>query len=295
MLLSKASTDGGEIFLQAPGGAVKRHGYLGDLVTAGHRNTRGEISGCYLLGKAHNAAQPSRNDFRNYCRKHQRQEQSKHSGAQQVGANGRNLLLHAGKGIREANNLVPAGDGQIKEFNANGVAYARRTSCFSGERGHYFRPAGMVFHGFRIGFRVGKHHAIAGDDGDARLRDARFFIGHLLQRMLVVIFNTQRKALGVLDKEFFNVIVYRVFPGVPDADIKRERGRGNYRDKRTHGFKENTVSHLDASNLYPAPRTVLRYLGSSGSCSIFSRSRRIYTSTERGVTKDRSRHTASST
>src|SRR5579864_702135 len=113
--------------------------------------------------------------------------------------------------------------------------------------------------------------------------------------MLVVILNAKRKALGILDKKLFDIVADCVFPGVPDADIKRERGRGNHRDERTHGFEENAVSHLDASNLYPAPRTVLRYIGSSGSCSIFSRRRRIYTSTERGVTKDRSRHTASST
>src|SRR4029077_14316290 len=111
----------------------------------------------------------------------------------------------------------------------------------------------------------------------------------------MVILYAQRKALGILDKQPFNVIVHGVFPGVADADIKRERGCGDYYDKSRHGFEENAVPHFGASNLYPAPRTVLRYRGSSGFCSIFSRRRRMYTSTERGVTKERSRHTASST
>jgi hypothetical protein len=129
------------------------------------------------------------------------------------------------------------------------MAYPRRTAGFSGQRGHHLRPAGMVFHGFGIGFRVGKYDAISGNDGDASLGNARFFIGHLLQRMLVVILNAKRETLCILDKELLNVIAYRIFPGMPDADIKRERGRGNHRDKCSHGFQKDAISHLAASNL----------------------------------------------
>src|SRR5579864_8143311 len=290
-----ALTHGGKIFFQTPRSAVQGHSHLAYFVSAGYGNARGKISGSNLPGETHNAAQAARNNFSNNDCQHKGKQQSQDSSPEKIGTNGRNLLLHAGKRISQANYFVATGNGQIKKFNAHGMAYARRTARVSGESRHHFWPAGMVFHGFRISFRIGKHHAIAGNDGDAGLRDAGFFIGHLLQRMLVVILNTQRKALSILDKEFLNVVVHRVFPGVPDADVQRERGRGYYRDKRAHGFQEDAVSHLAASNLYPAPRTVLRYMGSSGSCSIFSRSRRIYTSTERGVTKDRSRHTASST
>src|SRR5262249_36530334 len=93
----------------------------------------------------------------------------------------------------------------------------------------------------------------------------------------------------------FDIAAQGTFPDVADANVERKRGCGNHCDKSSHGFQEDPVSHLVASNLYPAPRTVFKYLGSSGSRSIFSRRRRMYTSTERGVTKARSRHTASST
>jgi hypothetical protein len=129
------------------------------------------------------------------------------------------------------------------------MAYARGTAGFSRQSSHHFWPAGMVFHGFGISFRIGKYHAITGNDGDAGFCDARFLIGHLLQRVLVVILNAKREALRILDKELLNVIPYRIFPGVPDADIKSERGCGNHRDKCTHGFQEDAVSHLAASNL----------------------------------------------
>ncbi len=75
----------------------------------------------------------------------------------------------------------------------------------------------------------------------------------------MVILHAQRKALGILDEQPFNVVAHRVFPGVANADVERQCGGSNYRDKSRHGLKEDTVPHFDASNLYPAPRTVLRY------------------------------------
>ncbi len=48
------------------------------------------------------------------------------------------------------------------------------------EGSYNFRPSSMVFHGPWIGFRIRKDDAIAGNNGDARLRDAGFFLGHLL-------------------------------------------------------------------------------------------------------------------
>src|SRR5882724_3053707 len=293
--LRAALLDGGKVFFQPAGCAIERHGDLGNLVAAGFGDARREIAGGYLLGKTDNAAQPPRNDLC-YCRrKHERQKQGEHGRPQQIGANRGNLLLHAGERIGQANNLVTAWNGEIKELNANSVAQAGRAANLPTQCRRYFRPAGMVLHGFGIGFRICKDDAVAGYDGDARFCYARFFISHLLQRMLAVILNAKREALRILDKKPFNITVDCILPGVPDADIQRERGSGYHRDKCAHGFQENAVSHFTASNLYPAPRTVLRYRGSSGSCSIFSRSRRMYTSTERGVTKDRSRHTASST
>src|ERR1700761_6481171 len=111
--------------------------------------------------------------------------------------------------------------------------------------------------------------------------------------MLLVILHAQGEALGILCENTLNIRTQSVFPCVADTDIQRERGCGNHSHESPHCFQEDPVSHLAASNLYPAPRTVLRYLGSSGSRSIFSRNRRMYTSTERGVTKERSRQTAS--
>jgi hypothetical protein len=107
----------------------------------------------------------------------------------------------------------------------------------------------MVLHSFGIGFRICKDDAVAGNDGDAGTSDSRFLIRHLLQRMLAVILNAERKALRVLHKEFLNVIAYCIFPGVPDADVQCERCGGNHRDKCGHGFQEDAVSHLAASNL----------------------------------------------
>jgi hypothetical protein len=107
----------------------------------------------------------------------------------------------------------------------------------------------VVLHGFSIGFRICKDDAIAAYDGDPRFCDSRFLSRHLLERMLVVILNAKREALRILDKEPFNIIVDRIFPGVPDADIQRKRRRGNYRDECAHGLQENSVSHFAASNL----------------------------------------------
>src|SRR5262249_50028527 len=105
----------------------------------------------------------------------------------------------------------------------------------------------------------------------------------------------QSEPLGVLHQETFNVAPQRLFPGVADADIEYQRGYSNNRHEYRHSLEEDSVPHLAASNLYPVPRIVFRYLGSSGSGSIFSRSRLTYTSPDRGVTNDMSRQTASST
>src|SRR6476646_4255414 len=189
--LRTALADGGKVFFQTPGSTVKSHGYLGYLVTAGYGNARGKVPGSNLLRTTHDAAQPTRNHLRDRYSQYERQKQGKYRGTEKVGANRGNLLLHAGKRIGQANDLVTTGNGQVKEFNANSVAYARGTAGFPRQRRHDFRPAGMVFHGLGISFRIGKHHAVTGNDGDARLCDARFFLGHLLQRVLVVILNAK--------------------------------------------------------------------------------------------------------
>jgi hypothetical protein len=72
-------------------------------------------------------------------------------------------------------------------------------------------------------------------------------------------FHAQREALSILDEQALNVTAHSIFPGMPDADIKRERGGGNHNYKSRHGFEKDAVSQIAASNLYPAPRTVLRY------------------------------------
>ena len=68
--------------------------------------------------------------------------------------------------------------------------------------------------------------------------------------MLVVIFHPQRKTLSVLHQQPLNVVAQSILPGMADADVKRERGGGNHRHKRSHRFEKDTVSHLAASNLY---------------------------------------------
>ena len=40
-----------------------------------------------------------------------------------------------------------------------------------------------------------------------------------------------------------------ILPGMTDADIKSQSGRGDDCHKRGHGLKEDTVSHFTASNL----------------------------------------------
>ena len=69
----------------------------------------------------------------------------------------------------------------------------------------------------------------------------------------MVILNAKREALRILDEQTLNVIAHSIFPRVPDADIQRERGRGNHHDKCAHRFEKDAVSHL-ASTLHPAPR-----------------------------------------
>jgi hypothetical protein len=88
-----------------------------------------------------------------------------------------------------------------------------------------------------------------GDNGGPRFRDACFFLRHLLQRVLVVIFNAKRKALDVLYQQTLDVTALGAFPCAPDTDIKSQSGRGDDRNKRSHGFEKDTVSHFAASNL----------------------------------------------
>ena len=82
----------------------------------------------------------------------------------------------------------------------------------------------------------------------------------------------------------FNLLPQRPLPGVRNRNVQRQGGCGNDQRKDKNQLEENPILHFRASNLYPAPRTVRRYCGSSASFSIFSRMRRTYTSTERGVT-----------
>src|SRR6476646_8077473 len=85
--LRTALADGGKVFFQTPGSAVKSHGYLGYLVTAGYGDARGKIPGSNLLRKTHDAAQPARNHLCDGCGQHQSKQQSEPSGTTKVGAN----------------------------------------------------------------------------------------------------------------------------------------------------------------------------------------------------------------
>src|SRR5215472_7319950 len=288
-----AFPDGGEVFFQPASGAIQRARDLGNLVTTALGDVRREITRGDLLGKINDAAQAPRNQLCNRDRQQHRQKQRQQGGAKKGRADLSELILDAGKRIRQSHHFVTAEYSDVKKFNADRVAEASRAAGLSGQRGSNLGPAGVILHGFRVGFRIGKHHTVAGNDGGAGFSNLRLFYGHLLQGMLMIVGHAQSEALGVLHQKSLNVGVQRVFPDVANCDVKGKRGGSNYRHKGRQGFQKNAVSHLAASNLYPAPRTVLRYRGSSGSRSIFSRSRRIYTSTERGVTKERSRHTAS--
>src|ERR1041385_1522311 len=75
--LRTALADGGKVFFQTPGRAVQSHAHLRNLVTAGDSNTCRKIAGSYLLGETHDAAQPTRNYFRDKCCEHKLKEQRK--------------------------------------------------------------------------------------------------------------------------------------------------------------------------------------------------------------------------
>lgn len=116
--------------------------------------------------------------------------------------------------------------------------------------------------------------------------------------MRVVDFNSVGEEQGLLLKIALNLGPQRRFPGVADHHVKNGGRSGDDDQKNGKQLEEDAVLqfllYFGTSNRYPAPRTVFRYRGFSGSGSIFSRMRRTYTSTDRGVTYAVSRQTESS-
>ncbi len=58
-------------------------------------------------------------------------------------------------------------NGEVEKIAIDRDAVANRTPFSLGHCFQDFRPSGVIFHGLRIGLRIGKHAAVGGDDSDA--------------------------------------------------------------------------------------------------------------------------------
>src|ERR1700751_4695696 len=116
--------------------------------------------------------------------------------------------------------------------------------------------------------------------------------------MCTVDIDTMGKQPGLLLQAALNLGAQRRLPRVAQHHVKNGGRSGDDNQEDREHFEEDAVLqfllYFGDSKRYPAPRTVFRYRGFSGSGSIFSRIRRTYTSTERGVTYAVSRQTESS-
>src|SRR5436309_838627 len=99
-----------------------------------------------------------------------------------------------------------------------------------------------------------------------------------------VVIDTQSELTRLLLQRLLQLSPQRMVPLTADFEIENYRNRDNNEEKCAKQLEEDAALHFGASNLYPTPRTVRRKRGFSASCSIFSRMRRTYTSTDRSVT-----------
>ena len=157
----------------------------------------------------------------------------------------------------------------------------------------------MVFHLRRIRFRICEDFARCVNHGRTRSRRQPFLGGNFGERVRVVDFDPVSKEQCLLFKIALDLRAQRSFPGVAQHHVKNSGRSGDDDQKDGEQLEEDAVLqfllyYFGASKRYPAPRTVFRYRGFSGSGSIFSRIRRTYTSTDRGVTYAVSRQTESS-
>ena len=77
------------------------------------------------------------------------------------------------------------GHRQVTQVGIQGGAMAHRRAGGAGQRLANLRPPAVVLHTGGIVLRVGEHHAVAGDDGDARLGFGAGAIGPRLERRLI--------------------------------------------------------------------------------------------------------------
>src|SRR5438876_10262385 len=160
--------------------------------------------------------------------------------------------------------------GDIKKRNANSAALPDIAADLAPQGSGKFWRADVVFRGRRRRFGVSQNLALRIDNRGPRACGLPLLRHNILEVICAVGVNPVREHYRFLTQIALYYLAKRSFPRAANGKVKGCSSRGNNEHEGSQQLEENPIPHFGASKRYPAPRTVLRYRGFSGSGSIFS-------------------------